>query len=760
MGIFTKTTIKGKIGFDDEIGEGYFSGNDLDGNSVLVKLTGSREIRDTNGNVVSKAKRFNKESFLKDMSEIIELSSRQAIKQNPSKAHEINENKNSRLSTLQNLEKKDITLLIEQANGVYSPDIDKFILTTSALAVKLDEKRKFYPVKLVETNKNLKQTIPMEIEASAMVINRTGFAVYQSENKEIKYEKDSPFWKRKVVTAGDIDSDRVDYSTVKLKGTLLKGVDGDAVDDIYEKNIAYLSYMSENSEKTFIPSFKNIANEERGQYFAPKVHLRLVDSEITSVLGGKKNVVEEILQLANNIDENFHFELIVDGKQIQVNSESIKGIDDKKIIGALFEKVVNDLGGYSKIVDGFIKKGKENITKDDLALAKRVDSFKRMVDKLYNSSNIMEYGEQFKKIMTKVKNQKLSNVPLEISTPLSTETFSLKDDPKYEQARSSVLKNLLTKMAKDVVTPIERVYSKYMLSNSESQYIKDIAKNISERVDIRRDDKGRVSINYKQNEYGSTMKDFVKLKVYGEVRTDKGFHRNNEFINAIGYSAVRVNKSDPSKSYIGMSGIGGRDFTIDNKKYFAGVGISYIQKPISKSSVIKVNGSKKLKRNILFKDADVQVASSDEEKTQEQNVLTENTNTKQTEDIPIVGDVKEEQKQPETPHVQEPQVQEMQEPKQEEPKQEEPKQESDNKASLPSIFDEDSEELETKNENITVAEVDQKIIEEEENIINDFGIDDSMLDDFLEDIDTNYNQEMSTEDMNRVKQSASSVAPM
>lgn len=644
MGIMTKTVVSGILKQDGR-GALFLIGRMSNGKQCVVNISDT-----SNG----KKDNLSKDVFLSNLSTLVEKSNEKAIEKakeanDNEKLVLLEKNLKTRIDSLKK-EGKEIKLLLEESTGVYLVKDDKYIINANGTPTKTKSGFIFHNIKPIEDDKNEKETIPVKTTVYGMVYKRDEFDKLTAEQKAtLEYQKGSPDadkWRYKNISVSDVLKGNVDYSTVQLKASLSKFADLDDLKTVFTVDTNYLNYVSTNHNKNFQPSKNRFSNETN---VFPKVFASVPQSKIFDLLGVEdlKGMLKEIFILANKILEGQKDESgkpkkyyipFTDGTLgMNIDHTNIEKCDKLKVLKvyegllAQFQNKVSNIVSFlkptikddakfysetrktliktfkdlnkplsmkelnEKIALAFIKRDGEKTdatSQNYLYKIKGIETFNLLeeIDDLKNSKSLENYAENQNKLLAYAMKNKNSNIPLSISFPLKSFDFSRKDDRDYKIRYKTDIQEIVEKMVKDVLRPIEKTALSVLLNNSGNDYVEAMKENAQNYIALDMENK---KINYKPDTNGFTVPDRLMLKnLEANIQKPTPYEISDGLtINPINIPALVIPKDLTKNSFIALDGVGGRNFGYpeSNSVYAQVLGAKYLSFPMPSSKEGDIN---------------------------------------------------------------------------------------------------------------------------------------------------------------------------
>ncbi|KAB7891277.1 hypothetical protein [Poseidonibacter ostreae] len=554
MGKIRNKSFDGKIVLDDKNNARYI-GKDNNGKDWIINILGKKE--------KGQATKLNYADFIKEQQELVVQSSSKAIeyalsKGNSTKAKAIEIETKARLKSIKSGE---FAITINSGTAIYSPKSSKFYMNALGSAVKMEDNKTFYNLKLVENNKNGKNTLSVENTFSGMAMKREEFSKLSDDEKQnISYNPkadDAKNWRYKKLNLGDLELGNVDFSTVRIDAKLnnRQSTVKDLI-EVFKKDANYIDYVTTKHNKEFRASYTDLKSSSGKEYVFPKTKLSVAQGKIFQLaeVNNLKELVKKVLVKADERlkahGKEFFIPFVEDDKQIRVNSANIDSINKQmlsKSYKALLSQFENKVSNLIKFVDA------DKNGKDYDSTMKYLD----LVDDIKNAPTFKEYANTTKTLLRQVKNDSLSNAPINVYFPLKTADYAKSENIDYKKRVAQEMKSMTNGIKKDILSPIKKDALGYLLSETDSKYVNTIRENLDKFIELDMENK---KLNYKADEKGFTALDRMPLSVIGNIENEQAYENNGVKYEPLGFKAINIPNNLEKEAFVGLKGVGGREF--------------------------------------------------------------------------------------------------------------------------------------------------------------------------------------------------------
>ncbi len=488
MAIYKNITVRGSFVYRKD-GNTFFSGKNEDGKNIAIRLL--EKEKDEFGNYL----RINKNKLSKQLGISINDGVETYIEKNknltPEQAKNIREGTHVKLDEILNSKKCFVNF--SSANGMYNRVTKTLMLDSFVESIDMDNGN-FHSIKLTEFKKGYgRDQLPIQVD--------------------MKYKDQNGYTKNlKVGDIGKVPPENIIFIAKPLI-PFMSNEDVDYLFDINQNNIAYkYKFIKEKGET---PTFQNphFANETSN--ITPQLKVSVPKSVLRHV-GGEYKVLEDIFKITEN---KFQVPLSIDGESVRIDGSNLSKFQKSRdVIGACFTHTLNSCANsYAKLF-GLLKASAEAIEE-----AKQVDKFNKIISKMNNETNPNQYYKSLDKLKDLIYKTGIENSPINISTFLSTTDSikKLKNDPEYKAGYQNSIKKqtngIVNTVKQNIITQLK------IFSASETLSGKSVMKNILERVKpVYDDNKKIVDIDFKVDEKGKTILDYINVQVSGQVPVLKG----------------------------------------------------------------------------------------------------------------------------------------------------------------------------------------------------------------------------------------------
>jgi len=520
---------------------------------------------------------------------------------------------------------KEISINIEEAMGLYVPDKDVLVMSAVGTPRTTKQGRVFHNIKPIEDEKLNKSYVPVKTTVRAMVMKREPFSKLSDEEKKaIRYEKgsaDAGNWKWKKVSISDLERGNVDLLTVQMEGTLTKSFSkpNDMI-SILTKDEAYLDYMTTQKGKELRGSHIIVEDHEKEKVVVPRTSIFVPEHRILAETGSEniRELLKKIFEKANKnapADNRFYIPFESESNSLKIDETNIEDIKSARIVKDAFKTILSQFEyKYADMIKFAGVKDPESQTMQYI----------QTTDAIHTAKNRKDYVNATKQLYKMVERDGLNNAPITISFRMATDNYALKDNPKYQEKQKEAMRELLGQMSKDMTAPLEKVFVRQLMTESNSKYIQKIKENIAKTVSIDTESK---TISYNQDNNGFTLKDKMFIEVNGRVFNSDGFvAEDGKKIPSMGFTALKVtvNGDENKDNFVGLSGVGGRKFEYPKSTaILSKMGMAYITHPLKNLHVNKDNIPTLQKNPITGEETNVTVKVPEENASEKEEIVEE-----------------------------------------------------------------------------------------------------------------------------------------
>ena len=615
MGVLVNQGARGNLSYKE--GMATFVGVNSKGTKVKIDITGGFEDGKT---VPLDVEKF-KQGFRNLITQSANLSMEKTTVE--SRKKEIQKELEERLKMFER--GKEISINIDEAMGLYVPDKDVLVMSAVGTPKTTKKGRVFYNIKPVEDEKLSKSYVPVKTTVRAMVMKREPFEKLSDEDKKnIKYVKGSPDasnWKWKKVSISDLERGNVDLLTVQMEGTLTKAFSkpNDLI-SILTKDEAYIDYMTSQKAKELRGSHIIVEEHEKDKVVVPRTsifvpeHRILAEAECENI----RELLKKIFEKANKnapADNRFYIPFESESNSLKIDETNIEDIESARIVKDAFKTILSQFEyKYADMIKFAGVKDPDSQTMQYI----------QATDAIHTAKNRKDYVNATKQLYKMVERDGLNNAPIVVSFRMATDNYALKDNPKYQEKQKKAVQELLTQMSKDMTAPLEKVFVRQLMTESESNYIKNIRENVSKTVTLDMENK---RLSYNKDANGFTLKDKMFIEVNGRVFNSDGFvAEDGKKIPSMGFTALKVtvNGDENKDNFVGLSGVGGRRFEYPKStSILSKMGMAYITHPLKNLHVNKENTPTLQRNPITGEETNVSVRTQEETTQQKDSAPTQ-----------------------------------------------------------------------------------------------------------------------------------------
>jgi hypothetical protein len=604
MGILVNQGARGNLFYEKD--KAIFKGVNSKGTNVKIDITG--------GFKDGKATPLDVEKFKQGFRNLITQSANLSIEKttSDSKKKQIQKELKERLKMFE--KGNEISINIDEAMGIFIPDKDTLVMSAVGTPQSTKQGRVFHNIKPIEDEKLNKSHIPVKTTVRAMVMKRESFNKLSDEDKRaIKYEKgsaDAGNWKWKKVSISDLERGNVDLLTVQMEGTLIKSFSkpNDMI-SILSKDEAYLDYMTSQKGKNLRGSHIIVEDHEKEKVAVPRTsifvpeHRILAESECENIRELLKKIFEKANKNASK-DNRFYIPFESESNSLKIDETNIENIKSARIVKDAFKTILSQFEyKYADMIKFAGVKDPESQTMQYI----------QVTDSIHTAKNRKDFVSATKQLYKMVERDGLNNAPITVSFRMSTDNYLLKDNHKYQEKQKEAIRELLGQMSKDMTTPLEKVFIRQLMTDSNSKYIQKIKENVAKAVSI---DAEKKTISYSQDNNNFTLKDKMFIEVNGRVLNSDGFiAEDGKKIPSTGFTALKVtvNGDKEKDNFVGLSGVGGRKFEyLKSTAILSSMGMAYVAHPLKNLQVNKDNIPTLQKNPITGEETNVTVKIHDE----------------------------------------------------------------------------------------------------------------------------------------------------
>ena len=403
--------------------------------------------------------------------------------------------------------KKDSFLNFSSVSGFYSKAAKRWVLSAEAIKIETENGAFFSIKNTTFHNEYGKNYLPVKTKWKHMIeggrIEDLTYADILNINPQKAYALVEPI--KQFMTSSDLDY-LLTINENKIK---------ERVEDIKERG-EHLTFQK--------PKTGNTQSNVR-----PDLKISL-QKTILKYVGGEYKALEAIL---NDDRFNFSIPLKINDKSMTIDKDNLTKNMRRNLLNVCFEYTLSKCdNSYAKLFKLL------NASGEGIQQAVQFDKFKKSVDSIHEARTPKAYNEGIANLKSLIKSVGLTNSPIRFEMPLSTidSLKKLNNDSsyriKYNKSMKDFFGSMLENLKENIISQIN-IYEKSTTPNGIQ-----ILENIKSRVEPVIENGKTVNVNFKKDEKGKTILDYMKVNVKGQLpilhgneqypaKTLKGMINNN-----------------------------------------------------------------------------------------------------------------------------------------------------------------------------------------------------------------------------------------